>query len=158
MLVLLWRLLQAAFGRIRRVFYGWVVVGISVVILLIVWGCQYSFGVFFKPLISEFGWTRASTSLAYSLYMVIHGLTQPVTGIVADRWGPRVPLIICGVGMGIGYFLMSRVTELWQLYLYYGVVIAISMTFAFVPIASTVTRWFTARRGLALGITATGVG
>ena len=141
-----------------RVFYGWVVVGVSVVILTLIGGSQYSFGVFFKPLVAEFGWTRAATSLARSIVQAIHGLLNPLVGLTSDRWGPRILIVVCGVGVGIGFALMSRVTELWQLYLYYGVIIGVFTSFAWVPLTSIVTRWFAVNRGLVVGITATGVG
>ena len=54
-----------------KFFYGYVVVLAAFVIMLVMWGTIYSFGVFFKPLLAEFGWTRAETSGAYSLFMVL---------------------------------------------------------------------------------------
>ena len=121
-----------------QIFYGWVIVGVSAIILLIVWGCNYSFGIFFKPLIAEFGWSRTTTSLAYSIFLVVHSLSQPIVGRISDRWGPRIPIIIAGVCMGTGYLLMSQLTQLWQIYVYYGGIIAIGVTFAYIPLTSTV--------------------
>ena len=61
-------------------FYGYIVVALAFLITVILGGTLYTFGVFFKPLSDEFGWTRAATSGAFSLYMALHGLLYIVTG------------------------------------------------------------------------------
>jgi MFS family permease len=60
--------------------------------------------------------------------------------------------------LGLGYFLMSKISVIWHLYLFYGVIIAVGMSAAFVPAASTVARWFVKNRGLMTGIAISGVG
>ena len=56
-----------------RFFYGYIVVLAAFVIMALAFGINYSFGVFFKPLLAEFGWTRAVTSAAYSLSTLVAG-------------------------------------------------------------------------------------
>ncbi len=141
-----------------KFFYGYIVVLAAFVIMVVMWGGIYSFGVFFTPLLTEFGWTRAETSGAYSLFMVLHGLFCIVTGRLNDRFGPRIVITTCGFFLGLGYLLMSRINTIWQLYLVYGVIIAIGMSGGFVPLVSTVTRWFVKRRGLMTGIAVAGIG
>ena len=68
-------------------------------IMVMSWGTYASFGVFFKPLLSDFGWTRAITSGAFSLNMIMQGLLAIVMGGLNDRFGPRILLTICGVVM-----------------------------------------------------------
>lgn len=141
-----------------RTYYGYIVVVASFIVLVTFWGATHGFGVFLKSLTVEFGWTRAMTSGAYSLSMFVMGLSYIVSGRLTDRFGPRIVVTICGFIFGTGYLLMSQITTIWQLYLIYGVVIAIGMSGGSVPMASTVTRWFTKRRGLMTGIVLSGIG
>ncbi len=139
-----------------RLFYGWVVVGGAFLVLFMAYGTQYAFGVFFSALIEEFGWSRASLSGAFSLYAFVYGTFALVAGRLTDRWGPR-PVIAMGGGfLGIGLMAMSRVSALWHPYLLYGGVAALGMSTAYVPCNATVAKWFTRRRGLAVGIASAG--
>lgn len=122
------------------------------------WGAAYSFGVFFEPLLAEFGWTRAATTGAYSLSMILTGVLSLVAGRLTDKIGPRLVITGCGLFLGAGYLLMSQVNTIWQLYLFYGVIIGIGMGGSFVPMISIVVRWFKKRRGVMVGVTASGVG
>ena len=141
-----------------KFFYGYFVVLAAFLTLAVMAGTMYSFGVFFKPLLTEFGWTRAMTSGAFSLYMLLHGLFYIFTGRLNDRFGPRIVVTACGLFFGLGYLLMSQMSAIWHLYLFYGVIIAIGGSGGFVPLVSTVARWFVKRRGLMTGITVSGVG
>jgi len=140
------------------IFYGWVIVATGFLILLVEWGCQYSYGVFFTELCADLSWSRATVSGAYSLLFLWHGIIYFVAGSLNDRYGPRLMLTFSIIAMGGGYALMSSVNALWQLYIFYGIIIGTGVGFGFVPISSTVSRWFVKRRGTALGITAAGVG
>ncbi len=80
---------------------------------MISWGSQYSFGVFFKPVLTKFGWTRAATSGAYSLNMALMGGFGLLAGRLSDRFGPRLVLTVCGLLLGLGYLQMSRVGAIW---------------------------------------------
>ena len=141
-----------------RFFYGYVIVLASFVIMGVMWGAFYSFGVFFNPLLKEFGWTRAMTSGAFSLSLVMLSSFVIVVGKLNDRFGPRIVISVSGFGLGIGYMLVSQVNATWQLYLYYGIIIGVSMSAAFVPMASTIARWFVKRRGMMTGIATSGLG
>jgi len=140
-----------------KFFYGYVVVALAFLILVIMGGTMYTFGVFFKPLADGFGWTSAAISGAFSLQMVLHGLFYIVTGKLNDRFGPRVVVSGCSLLLGVGYLLMSQISDIWQLYLFYGVIIAIGMSGAFVPLGSTVARWFVKRKGVMIGIAVAGI-
>lgn len=141
-----------------RFFYGYVIVLASFIIMGVMWGAFYSFGVFFNPLLEEFGWTRAMTSGAFSLSLVILSSFVIFAGRLNDRYGPRIIISTSGLGLGLGYILVSQVDATWQLYLYYGIIIGASMSTAFVPMASTVARWFIKKRGMMTGIAASGLG
>jgi MFS family permease len=141
-----------------RFSYGYIVVVAAFFIMVAMWGTYYAFGIFFKPVLSEFGWTRAITSGAFSLSMILHGLLGIVTGGLTDRFGPRVVMTLCGFLLGLGYLLMSQTSTIWQLYLFYGVIVGTGMGGAFVPLTSTVARWFVKRRSMMTGIALTGIG
>ncbi|MBI2830970.1 MAG: MFS transporter [Chloroflexi bacterium] len=140
-----------------KLFYGYVMVIAAFLAFTVMFGTQYSFGVFFKPVLNEFGWTRAMTSGAYALYIVMHGVGNMLAGRLTDRFGPRLVVTGCGILLGLGYLLMSRVDALWQFYVFYGVLASLGMS-SYVPLMSTVARWFTRRRGLMTGIVVSGIG
>jgi len=139
-------------------FYGYVIVLAAFLIMTVMWGVFYSFGIFFEPVLVEFGWTRAATSGAFSLCFLLAGFFAIVAGRLNDRFGPRIVMTASSLFLGAGYFLMSQIGAIWQLYLFYGVIIAIGSGGSFVPLASTISRWFVRRRGLVTGIIASGIG
>lgn len=145
-------------GKQPKLFYGYIIVLATFLILMIVWGALYSFGVFLKPMLTELGWTRAQISGAYSLNTILVGALSIITGRLSDRFGPRLIASICGFLIGLGYLLMSQIGAIWQIYLLYGVLISIGMAGMLVPLLSTVARWFIKRRGMAVGIAVAGIG
>lgn len=147
-------------GRARETgfFYGYIVVVAAFCSQGIFWGTYQSFGVFFKPLIGEFGWSRAAISGAASLCWLLTGFISIAAGTLSDRFGPRRVMTGCGFLFGLAYLLMSQVTSIWQLYLYYSLIIAIGMSAADVVPLSTVSRWFVKKRGVMTGITKVGTG
>ncbi len=150
--------LRVAEAKENRFFYGYVIVATALLIDLIMGGVHFTFGIFFKPISAEFGWTRAATSGAFTLYSIFHGALFIITGRINDRFGPRLLLTASGLFLGLGYFLMSRIGAIWQLYLFYGVIVSIGMSGGFVPLLSTVARWFVKRRGLMTGLVLAGGG
>lgn len=117
----------------------------------------FSFGVFFKPMSSQFGWTRAETSGAFSLFMICSGLLGIVGGRLGDKFSPRLVIITCGVIGGSSFLLLSQMNSLWQLYFFYGILAGAGMG-NIPPIISMVTRYYVERRGVMTGITMAGVG
>jgi OFA family oxalate/formate antiporter-like MFS transporter len=142
----------------RAFFYGWIVVAACTLIQLTQFGVQYSFGVFFKPLIADFYWSRAATSLVYSILMICAGLSAIPLGWLADRFGPAKITVVCGVILGLALVLASQVRELWQLYLTFGVLLGISVGGTMAITSGITTRWFVKKRGMALGIVSAGIG
>ena len=139
-------------------YYGYIIIIISSLMMAIVWGTHFAFGVFFKEFVEEFGWTRAVTSVPFSLAFITSGLMSVFMGGLTDRIGPRKVIILSGFVLGLGFFLMSRVTNAWQLFLFYGVIIGIGLSGTFVPLASTGARWFFKRRNVMTGIIVSGSG
>jgi MFS family permease len=140
-----------------RFFYGYIVVAAAFFILIATFGVHFTYGIFFKPLIAEFGWTRAVTSGAFSLSWIASGLLSIAIGGFNDRFGPRIMLTICGFFLGLGYLLLSQITAVWQLYLIYGVIIGVGVS-TWVPLMSTIARWFVRRRTVMTGIIVAGSG
>ncbi|MFC1927981.1 MFS transporter [Chloroflexota bacterium] len=141
-----------------RIYYGYVIVLVAFFIFVIIFGAEFSFGVFLKPLLNEFGWTRAAISGAYSLKMVLSGVFGLIAGKLNDKFGPRLIVTGCCFIAGLGYLLMSQISTIWQIYLLYGVLLSVGGGGCIIPLFSTVARWFVKRRGLASGIIGSGVG
>jgi len=141
-----------------RIFYGYVIVAASCFSMALIFSVHYAFGVFFKPLSASFGWTRAITAGAFSLVWIVQGLLSVVMGGLNDKFGPRVVLTIGALLIGGGYLLTSQIHSLWELYLYYGVLVGAGLGSTFVPLTSTTARWFVKWRGVMTGIVASGVG
>ena len=139
-------------------FYGYVIVIATFLMMLVSWGTFYSFGVFFESFLAEFGWTRALTSGAFSASLVGYGVMSIIAGRLTDRFGSKIVSAVSGLLLGSGYLLMSQVNAVWQLYLLYGVLIAMGMGGFWTPLVSIVARWFMARRGLMTGIVVSGIG
>ena len=140
-----------------RFFYGYTVVIISFFMMMVIMGLHACFGIFFKPIIEELGWTRTVTSGAYSLSQIVGGLLGIVMGGLNDRLGPRVVMTLCGLLTALGYILMWQTHAVWQLYLFYGILIGVSVA-VFTPLLSTVARWFIQRRGMMTGVVMAGAG
>lgn len=142
----------------RSLFYGWVVVAGCFVALMATSGVQNTFGLFFKPLTGEMGWDRSSLSMSMSLNLILYGISQPIMGQLADRFGARKVMLTSLIIIGIAVTLLGTATDVWQVHLYYGIIAALGFSgVAPVTISAVVTRWFVRRRGLALSIATTGM-
>ncbi len=119
---------------------------------------MYGYGVFFKPLIADFGWSRAATAGVYSTLMIAQGISSVATGWLADRFGPARVMASCSFATGLGLALSSQITALWHIYVTYGLITGIGLGAAFPVATATTAHWFTKHRGLALGIVSSGLG
>ena len=139
-------------------FYGYVIAAACFAIQATGIGTHVAFGVFFKPLLADFGWPRAALAGAYSLAFVFSGFLGILVGRLNDRFGPRVVLTVTALFFGMGLFLMSTVQRLWQIYLFYGLLVGIGLSPVDVIALSTTARWFVRRRGMMSGIVKVGTG
>lgn len=144
----------------NKIFYGWWIVAATHIICGLGYGTWlYSFGVFFKPMMSEFGWTRAMTSGAYAMRSIQGGIASPILGWVIDKYGAR--LVIWGGGLvsGLGFILMYFVHSLWSFYLINGVILSVGMgAMLYLSAFTVIARWFVRRLSLALSFLAVGAG
>lgn len=139
------------------VFYGWYVLAASFILLFFQSGGRFSFGIMFKPMAAELGWNRASISSTYFLNTIFFALTLSLAGKLYDRYGPRWVILASTVLLSAGYISTSQVYSLWQFHLFYGVLTAVGIGGASVPlIAALMSKWFARRKGLAISLALSG--
>lgn len=142
-----------------RTYYGWRIVAVAFLTHCLNVGCVfYSFGVFFTPLIEEFGWTRAQISWGFSSVSIVGALWSPLVGRVVDRHGPRGSQIFGALVLGGTFMLLSTVHSLLQYYLLMALLVSLGSTaLGPIPSNSAVAGWFLRRRGRALGFATAGI-
>lgn len=142
----------------KEVFYGWWIVLGSTAILFISSGIGfYGQGVILDPLRAQYGWSKGIISSAITMYFAISGAMGMVVGRLIDRYGPKSVLIVGSVTIGFGFVLLSRITQIWQLFaVYFLMAVGWSGT-GLVPIGTLITGWYIRRRGFAMGLTMTGL-
>jgi len=119
----------------------------------------YAFPVFFEALLRDMEWSRAETAAALSIGAFIIGVISPLIGIFVGKIGIRLIMILGSVVAGIGFVLLSTVTEPWQFYVFYGLILSLGIAcLELVPNMAAVGSWFVKRRGTALGIATAGMG
>src|SRR5256885_13123245 len=144
--------LSAALAR-RNIHYGWVMVGVTFLTALITAGTVGAPGVFIVPLRTEFGWTTAEISSALSIRFILFGLMAPFAAALLNRYGLRNVTLSALLVVASGLLMSLLMTKVWQLMLLWGVVIGIGTGMTALVLGATVAaRWFTARRGLVVGI------
>ena len=119
-------------------------------------GLFVSSGLFFKVFEAEFGWSRSVLSAASALSVFMMGLLAIPGGRLSDRFGPRVVLGATGVAFGLGYALLSRVSEPWHLLVIFGLFLGLGFSTHDVVTLSTVARWFEGRRGIMTAVVKVG--
>ena len=137
--------------------YGWVVVGSAFIITFITCGVNFSYGVFFLPIINEFGWSRGLASAVMLVAGIAYAVTLPFTGILADRYGYKWVLAVSAGFLSLGLILSSQIQELWQLYVFTGLLVGLSISASFAIPVALVALWFNRRQGLALGVATLGI-
>src|SRR6266404_4128355 len=142
----------------RRVFYGWIVVAASATIVCIGLGSLFSLGVFLVPIERAMGWSRGAISTVALLNWAAMGLGSFCWGALSDRIGGRGVALGGGFLLGLGLVLASQAQVLWQFYLSFGVLVGFAVGAFYAPLTATTTRWFTARRGLAVALVSAGIG
>lgn len=138
--------------------YGYLIAAVCFSIQALGIGIYAAYGVFFNPLMAEFGWSRAVISGASSMSFILMGLFGIVVGRLNDRFGPKNLATVSAVLLGAGLMLTSQITAVWQLFLFYGVIYGIGLSTVDVISLTTIARWFSHQRGLMTGIVKVGTG
>ena len=138
----------------------------------------YAFSVFIRPLQKQFGWTVPEVAMAYALICLIFGLVTFPAGRLSDKLGPKIVVLLGGIVMAFGFFMVSTITPpdpavvtaggdalkaanrtpLYLLYLYYGVICGLGGGCVYLPPIATAPKWWPDRRALATGFTVVGLG
>jgi predicted MFS family arabinose efflux permease len=136
-----------------RFHYGWLAVAVVFLVLLAAAGTRATPSVMMVPLEHEFGWSRATISLAISVNIALYGLMGPFAAAAMQRFGVRPTLLTALAFMAAGVALSSMMAAPWQMVLVWGVVVGGSTGVAALTLSATVVnRWFVKRRGLVMGI------
>jgi sugar phosphate permease len=142
-----------------NIFYGWWIVGGAVVTHALEGGLGvYCFGVFMPHLLNDFGWGRGQLSLAVTISSIAGGLSGPFVGKWVDRHGPRGIMTLGALVAGTSFALLSLTPSIWYFYIFYLIFALGRAGAGMVPSNTMVANWFREKRGLAIGIVATGIG
>jgi sugar phosphate permease len=144
--------LAASLAR-RGLHYGWVVVGVTFLTMLVTAGTVGAPGVLMVPLQREFGWENAEISSALGIRFVLFGLMAPFAAALINRFGMRRITLSASLIIATALLLSLSMTRLWQLILLWGVVLGAGTGLTALVLGVTVaTRWFSVRRGLVIGL------
>ena len=137
----------------------WFIAALAFIVLGFSRGLHSSFGVFNVALLDAFGWSRGATAGIFSVVLTVDAMLSPLAGYLLDRYGPKKVVVAGCLALAAGLFISSQVTTLWQLYLSFGLVIAVGLTFmGMVPHVFLISEWFTSQRASAIGVVYAGSG
>jgi sugar phosphate permease len=137
----------------RTLFYGWIVVVVTAVVVLVTAGVRSAPGAFLISMVDEPGWSTASVSFAAAVGLVVFGLAGPLSGWLMARIGIRNVVLVSLVTTAGALVVTSLVREIWQLTLVFGMLAGLGTGLVASVLGPTVaTRWFIRRRGLVTGI------
>jgi sugar phosphate permease len=141
-----------------KIYYGWYIVAACFLLCFMFAGAGfYSFSIFIAPIERQFGWSRAAISLTMSIYLVTGGLMGPVFGRLIEHFGPRRIMLVCAMGAGACFLLVSLTRWLWYFYVVYALLAAMVCGMGVVPVSALLSNWFDRRRGTAIGISMVGI-
>ncbi len=137
----------------RKIHRAWLVAGVACVAIIGAAGFRATPGVLITPLEDEFGWSRATISVAVSVNLLLFGLTAPFAAALMDRFGVRrvvsLALLLVATGSGLTVFMQTS----WQLILLWGVLVGLGTgSMALVFVATIAGRWFVKHRGVVTGV------
>jgi MFS family permease len=137
----------------------WLVAALAFVVLGFSRGLHSSFGVFNVALLDSFNWSRGATAGIFSVVLTIDAMLSPVAGYLLDRYGAKKIVLAGCLTLALGLFLSSQVSELWHLYICFGLITAFGFTFVgMVPHVFLISEWFSSNRASAIGVVYAGSG
>lgn len=136
-----------------RLHYAWIIAGVTFLTLLITAGIRSTPGILIVPLEQEFGWSRATISLAVSTNLLLYGLMGPFAAAFFDRFGVRRTMAIALLLLALGVSSTTLMTKPWHMILIWGIVVGCGagMT-AYSLSATVVNRWFAKSQGTVMGV------
>jgi MFS family permease len=149
---------NVARAKASHIFYGWFVVAAGFAVTFVGFGCVYAFTAFIDPLQREFGASRGSVSVVFSLAAFLYFGLGSVSGPLADRVGSRRLAVTGMLLVGLGLAAVGAAHSLGQVYAVYALAVGIGVGCSYVPAMGAVQRWFARRRALASGLASSGIG
>src|SRR5438477_3859558 len=140
-----------------KIFYGWVIVGVGIVVTCVGFGAMASLSVFLQPIAEAMGWSRTGIATAALLNFLCMGAGAFVWGALSDRFGTRAVVLTGGLLLGLGLVTASRATTLGEFQLLFGVVVGLASGSFYAPMTATTARWFTRHRSLAVALVSAGL-
>ncbi|MDA1128271.1 MAG: MFS transporter [Chloroflexi bacterium] len=138
--------------HLPKVHYAWIIIGLSGLLYLGGGSITQAFGVVILPLQEEYGWSQGSITLAYGISAVMSAVLSPVIGIATDRYGGRAVLFV-GVGcFFIGTAISAMATDVWHIWVSYGIFLGITQSCLNVALITTATYWFRQKLGVGIGL------
>ena len=139
--------------KTNRLHYAWVVAAVTFIVLLSTSSIRAVPGLMLVPLQTEFGWSPGAVSSAFGLNILLYGLFGPFSVAIMDRFGMRRVLVASLLCMGCGAALVPFLGAIWQLDVVWGLFVGLGSGATALVLAATVAgRWFTAKRGIVLGV------
>ena len=132
--------------------YGWYIVGVGTALQLTTNFVSQAFAILVVVMRDNFGWSLTAIVLAYSLRSIVGALLAPYAGIMGDRYGAKRVMLVGAAFFAGGLVLLSTITQIWQLFIYYSIVLGIAQAMFRVNIPTTVAAWFKKKLGVAVGI------
>ena len=137
---------------VPRYHYAWAIVALMSVIQMAGGAIRNTFGVLVVPLEDKFGWSQGDVTGAYAVSSIVSAVLAPLAGWMADRYGDRKTLAL-GIGLfGGGMALAGATTQLWHLYVAYGLLLGAALSIFLVVMVTAAMAWFKRGLGLAIGI------
>lgn len=136
----------------HSVHYAWVIVVVAAIMRLSTSGFRSSASILVPRIVDTFGWSYGLVGIGFSLQWIVSGLFGPSAGWLGDRYGVRMTMLLGGFLFIAGMVLTGTMTELWQFYLFFGVVVSLAMAIFQVPLTVAVTLWFRKRLGVGMGV------
>jgi len=141
-----------------KLHYGWVIVAVGALSSCVAIGAMFSLAVFLTPMAVDTGWSRTGISSAMTLDFLTMGAASFGWGMLSDRYGARIVVLIGAALLGLGLVLASRAESLLEFQLLYGVLVGIAAGALIAPMMATVTGWFEENRALAISLVSAGMG
>ena len=140
----------------NNVHYAWIIVAVAAVMRLATSGVRTSSSILLPVIVEAFQWSYGAVGIGFSLQWIVSGLFGPTAGWLGDRYGARWTMAIGGVLFLIGMAATGMIgymgSHLWQFYLFFGVIVSLSMAIFQVPLTVSVTLWFRKRLGVGMGV------